>query len=57
MKQRDQIIERIKKRYGVDPTTSYALLKMPDPSLPPEQQMEIITNGALAGGSSNLLST
>lgn len=26
---------------------------MPDPSLPPEQQMEMITNGALAVGSSN----
>lgn len=36
IKQRDQIIEKIKKRYGVDPTNSLAMLKMPDPSLPAE---------------------
>ena len=37
MQQRDEIIERIKRRYGIDPSKANALLKMPDPSLPPEQ--------------------
>ena len=37
MQQRDEIIGRIKRRYGIDPTKANALLKMPDPSLPPEQ--------------------
>ena len=36
MKQRDEIIEKIKKRYGIDPTKAHSILKMPDPSLPPE---------------------
>lgn len=44
MKQRDEIIEKIKKRYGIDPTKAHQLLKMPDPSLPPEQQMEMMAN-------------
>lgn len=35
-KQRDEIIQRIKRRYGIDPTKANALLKLPDPSLPPE---------------------
>lgn len=37
MEQRDAIIQRIRRRYGIDPTKATALLKMPDPSLPPEQ--------------------
>jgi len=48
MKQRDEIIARLKKKYGVDPTKQMAQLKMPDPSLPPEQQLEMLTGGALA---------
>ena len=49
MKQRDEIIEKIKKRYGIDPTKATSLLKMPDPSLPPEQQMEMMANVGMNG--------
>lgn len=48
MQQRDEIIAKLKKKYGVDPTKQMAQLKMPDPSLPPEQQLELLTDGALA---------
>jgi len=34
--QREEIIKKLKKRYGIDPTQSMQLLKMPDPSLPVE---------------------
>ena len=37
MEQRDEIIARLKRRYGIDPTKATALLKMPDPTLPPEK--------------------
>ena len=36
MEQRDEIVKKLKKRYGVDPTQPGQMLKMPDPSLPPE---------------------
>jgi hypothetical protein len=42
MEQRDEIVEKMKKKYGVDPTQPGNILKMPDPSLPPEQQMEMM---------------
>lgn len=46
MQQRDEIIGRIKRRYGIDPTKANAILKMPDSSLPPEQQIALIASGA-----------
>lgn len=42
MEQRDEIVKKLKRRYGVDPTQPGSMLKMPDPSLPPEQQMEMM---------------
>ena len=50
MQQRDEIIERIKRRYGIDPSKANALLKMPDPSLPPEQQIQLIASGKMDPG-------
>lgn len=38
--QRKQIVKRMKKQYGIDPTKT--LLKMPDPSLPPAVQLEMM---------------
>jgi len=35
----------MKRKYGVDPTKPGSMLKMPDPSLPPEQQMEMLSGG------------
>lgn len=46
-KQRDEIVAKLKKKYGIDPTKQMAQLKAPDPSLPPEQQFEMLTDGAL----------
>lgn len=48
MQQRDEIVAKLKKKYGIDPTKQMAQLKMPDPTLPPEQQFEMLTDGALA---------
>jgi hypothetical protein len=50
MEQRDEIRARLKKKYGVDPTEPGQMMKMPDPNLPPEQQMEM-----MAGGNSTLI--
>ena len=50
-KQRDEIIKKLKKRYGIDPTQSMQVLKMPDPNLPIEQQMELAQGtGIVPGG-------
>lgn len=46
-KQRDEIVIKLKKKYGIDPTKQMAQLKAPDPSLPAEQQFEMLTDGAL----------
>ena len=52
IEQREEIRDRHRKKYGIDPALPGALLRMPDPSLPPEQQMEMLEGGGgkLAGG-------
>ena len=37
MEQRDAIIKKMQRKYGIDPTKAMSMLTMPDPSLPPEQ--------------------
>jgi len=37
MKQRDEIIKKLKKKFGVDQEKALAMLIMPDPSLSPEK--------------------
>lgn len=36
MQQRDEIVIKLKKKYGIDPTKQMAQLKPPDSKLPPE---------------------
>ena len=48
MKQRDEIIKKLKKKFGVDQEEALRMLIMPDPSMDPEKQMEIISGGKLA---------
>lgn len=45
VKQRDEIIEKMRRKYGVDPTKAVSMLKSPDPSLPLEEQLEILNGG------------
>ena len=44
--QREEIRERYKKKYGIDPAVQ--VVAMPDPSLPVEQQLENLNGGGLA---------
>ena len=37
MKQRDEVIKKLKKKFGVDQETALNMLIMPDPSLAPEK--------------------
>ena len=52
--QREEIVEKMKRKYGVDPTKPGSMLKMPDPSLPPEQQMEMLSGGPAAQSAAKL---
>jgi len=45
MKQRDEIIQKMQRKYGVDPTKAISMMKSPDPSLPLEEQLEILNGG------------
>ena len=44
MEQRDMIIAKFKKK-GIDLTKKGALLNMPDPSLDPAKQLEMLQGG------------
>tara|TARA_B110000285_G_C14924330_1_gene514195 strand:+ start:343 stop:504 length:162 start_codon:yes stop_codon:yes gene_type:complete len=46
IEQRDEIIKKLKKKYGVDPTKMIPTVNMPDPSLPVELQMQMVASGA-----------
>jgi len=37
MKQRDEIIKKLKKKFGVDQEEALRMLIMPDPSMDPEK--------------------
>ena len=37
MSQRDEIIDRFSKKFGVDKDRALKMMVMPDPSLPPEK--------------------
>ena len=50
MKQRDSIIKKFMKKFGVDKEKALSMMVMPDPSLPPEKQMEMLTGGKLVQG-------
>jgi len=49
MEQRDAIIKKMKKK-GIDLTKKGALVQMPDPSLPPAMQLEMLEKGTVVGG-------
>jgi hypothetical protein len=38
------------KKFGVDKEKALSMMVMPDPSLPPEKQMELLTGGKLVQG-------
>ena len=48
MSQRDEIILKFSKKFGVDREKALSMMVMPDPSLPPEKQMELVTGGKVA---------
>lgn len=48
MSQRDEIIKKFSKKFGVDREKALSMMVMPDPSLPPEKQMELVTGGKVA---------
>ena len=48
MEQRDEIIKKFSRKFGVDKEKALRMMVMPDPSLPPEKQMELVTGGKLA---------
>ncbi len=47
MKQRDEIIQKMQRKYGVDPTKAISMMKSPDPTLPLEEQLEILHGGKI----------
>ena len=53
MKQRDEIIKKLKKKFGVDQEKALAMLIMPDPSLSPEKQMEMLSGGKVGVSEEN----
>jgi hypothetical protein len=42
LEQKKEIVKKLKRKYGIDPTAPGGMMKMPDPNLPPEHQMEMI---------------
>ena len=45
MKQRDEIIKKFMKKFGVAKEEALRMMVMPDPSLAPEKQMELLSGG------------
>ena len=43
MKQRDEIIKKCMKKFGVAKEEALRMMVMPDPSLAPEKQMELLS--------------
>lgn len=48
MVQRDEIIKKFSRKFGVDADQALRMMVMPDPNLPPEKQMELVSGGALS---------
>ena len=45
--QRDEIIQKMQRKHNCTREEALKMFVMPDPTLPPEQQMEIVTGGKL----------
>ena len=50
MEQRDEIIKKFSRKFGVNADQALRMMVMPDPNLPPEKQMEMLTGGKLVAG-------
>jgi hypothetical protein len=48
MSQKEEIIMKFCKKFGVDREKALSMLVMPDPHLPPEKMMELVTGGKIA---------
>lgn len=48
MRQKDDIVAKFCSKFGVDREKALSMMVMPDPKLPPEKMLEMVTGGKLA---------
>lgn len=47
IQQRDEIRQKIIKKYKIDPLKAQQIIEMPDHRLPPEEQLKMLSTGTL----------